>query len=369
LENVMSLRTFRLSRGLARRAALATLAAAALFVPVGESFAQNVIGSGSTLVQPLLNRWSQDYLRSQWTAESQPSAGLDYEAVGSQAGVMRIKDQAVDFGATEVPLSPEEIKQYRVAQFPLVIGGIVAAVNLPGVEAGKLKLSGEVLADIYLGKVKSWSDPAVKALNPDVTLPDAAIVPVRRADGSGTTFAFTSYLAKVSEGWRPVGAGLTVEWPAGMAAKGNSGVADAVKRTVNAIGYLDLASARRAGLSTATPRNSAGAFVAPTPEGFQAAAAKAEWSAATDFGLSLVDAPGENAYPIVATTFILVSSSRPVSSGVGAALGFFNWGLENGAAAASELGYVPLPPETVEKVRAYWRSKLNVEPVLEPRAG
>lgn len=359
----MSLRTLRL----ARRAALAAMAAALFVVTPGQ--AQTLTGSGSTLVQPLLNRWNQDNLRSQWTAESQPSGGLDYEAVGSQAGVMRIKDRAVDFGATEVPLSPEEAKQYGVAQFPIVVGGVAAAVNLEGVQQGALKLTGEVIADIYLGKIKTWSDPAIKALNPDLALPDAEIRPVRRSDGSGTTFAFTSYLAKVSPAWAPVGAGQEVSWPVGRPARGNGGVAEMISRTPHSIGYLDLASARRAGLTVVALKNAAGAFVTPSAEGFQAAAAKAEWSAANDFGLSLVDAAGEAAYPIVVTTFALVPDKKPAGTGAAAALAFFNWGFERGVTAASELGYVPLPPETIEKIRGYWRDKLGVEPTLEPQAG
>lgn len=357
-----------------RRGRLAGFALSAL-VALGASFAaapalaQNVSGSGSTFVQPLLNRWSQDFLREQWTAESQPSGGLDYEAVGSEAGVMRIKDRAVDFGATEVPLTPEEVKRYGVAQFPVVIGGVVAAVNLPGVPAGALKLDGDTLARIYLGKITRWNDPALKALNPDLALPDAAIVAVRRADGSGTTFAFTSFLARVSEAWKPVGAGLNVAWPTGVAARGNGGVAETVKRTPHAIGYLDLATARRAGLSAASLKNGAGAFVAPSPESFQAAAAKADWRAENDFGLSLLNSPSEVAYPIVTTTFALVPDARPASSRTGVVINFFNWGFERGASEATALGYVPMPPEVADKIRAYWRGKLGVTPTLEPRAG
>lgn len=358
----MSLKTLRL----AANAALAAMAAALFIVTPGA--AQTVTGSGSTLVQPLLNRWNQDNLRSQWTAESQPSGGLDYEAVGSQAGVMRIKDRAVNFGATEVPLSPDEAQLYSLAQFPVVVGGVAAAVNLPGIEQGALKLSGELIADIYLGKVKTWSDPAIKALNPDLKLPDAEIVPVRRADGSGTTFAFTSYLAKVSAGWKP-GAGQMVEWPVGRPAKGNSGVAEAIANIPNTIGYLDLASARKAKLTVASLRNSTGAFVVPGEKSFQAAAARAEWNAANDFGASLVDVADEAAYPIVVTTFALVSDAKPASKETAATVAFFNWGFERGDVAASELGYVPLPPETVEKIRGYWRDKLGLEPVLEPTAG
>lgn len=355
--------------GKAARIAMAALAAAGVMLADAPAVAQTISGSGSTFVQPLLNRWNQDYLRSQWTAESQPSGGLDYEAVGSQAGVMRLKDRAVDFGATEVPLSPEELKQYSVAQFPIVIGGIVAAVNLPGVQSGALKLSGGLLADIYLGKVKRWSDPAIRTLNPDLPLPDAEIVAVRRADGSGSTFAFTTFLTGASAAWKPVGAGLTVPWPTGVSAKGNDGVAETVKKTANAIGYVDLATARRAGLVAAALGNAAGAFVAPGPESFQAAAERADWNGASDASLSLINAPGEGAYPIVTTTFVLVPNDRPASARTAATLDFFNWGLERGVVQAAGLGYVPLPPVVVAKVRDHWREKLGATPTLLPQTG
>jgi phosphate transport system substrate-binding protein len=355
----MNLLLFRRRAGTLIRAAL-VCAAALGSAPI--AFAQGVTGAGSTFVQPLMNRWSQDYLRSQWTAESQPSEGLDYEAVGSQAGVMRMKERAVDFGMTEAPLSLGEVKQYRVMQFPIVVGGVVAAANLDGVATGTLKLSGELLADIYLGKVTVWSDPAIRALNPGLKLPDAEIRPVRRSDGSGTTLAFTSYLAKISDGWKPIGAGQTVAWPKGLPARGNSGVAELIARTPNSIGYLDLATARRAGLAVASLRNASGAFVTPGPEGIRAAAAKAKWSAANDFELSLVDVAGATAYPIVAVTFVLIPDAKPVSRRTSAALALLNWGLENGADAASDLGYVPLPLETVEMIRTYWREKLDTRP-------
>lgn len=358
-----------------RRPSLVAGLAVSALVALGAAFspapalAQTISGSGSTFVQPLLNRWSQDFLREQWTAESQPSGGLDYEAVGSEAGIMRIKDRAVDFGATEVPLTSEEVKRYGVAQFPVVIGGVVAAVNLQGVPAGALKLDGQTLAGIYLGKITRWNDPAIKALNPDLALPDAAIIAVRRADGSGTTFAFTSFLMTTSAAWKPVGAGLNVAWPTGVAARGNGGVADTVKKTPNSIGYVDLATARRAGLSAAALKNGAGAFVAPSPESFQSAAAKADWRAETDFRMSLLNAADPVAYPIVTTTFAIVPDDKPASSRTGAVIGFFNWGFERGGPEATALGYVPIPPEVADRIRAYWRGKLGVTPTLEPRAG
>lgn len=345
------------------------LALAATVLPTVPALAQNVTGSGSTFVQPLMNRWSRDFLRSQWSAESQPAGGLDYEAVGSQAGVMRIKDRAVDFGATEVPLSAAEAKQYGLVQFPVVIGGIVAAVNLPGVDAAKMRLSGELIADVYLGKITRWSDPALQALNPELSLPDAEIVPVRRSDGSGTTFAFTSFLSNASAGWRSVGAGLQVTWPAGRAAKGNDGVAETVKRTPYALGYVDFASARRAGLTGAALKNGAGTFVSPSPESFQAAASAVDWSASADARLSLAEAPGEAAYPIVAATFILVPEGRPIAARTAAVVSFLSWGLDHGSSSAVELGYVPLPAAVVDQVRLYWKAKLDLAPVAGPPVG
>jgi phosphate transport system substrate-binding protein len=337
-----------------RSLAFAAAIGLSALLPSATAVAQEFTGAGSTFVYPLLQRWSKEYVRSQWTTESQPVGGLDYEPIGSQAGVMRLKERAVDFGATEVPLSSDEIKRYEVGQFPVVIGGIVAAVNLDGVRSGQLKLTGELLAEVYRGKVTNWSDPAIKALNPDITLPSAPIIAVRRADGSGTTFTFTSYLSKVSLAWKSeVGAALSVAWPVGEKAKGNEGVAEAVQRTRNAIGYVEFASARKAGLSFAQLRNQAGRFVTPSPEGFQAAAASADWKNARDFDVQLTDAPGEAAYPLVATTFVAMPRGTANAGHGRAVLAFFQWSLQNGTAAASELGYVPLPQPLIEQVLTY----------------
>ncbi|WP_407524197.1 phosphate ABC transporter substrate-binding protein PstS [Methylobacterium oryzisoli] len=333
----------------------AVLMAAAAWLPAAPAEAQDIAGAGSTFVQPLLNRWSQDYLQAERTAEFQPvGSGLDYEAVGSQAGVMRLTERAVDFAATEVPLSDDELARYAVRQFPIVVGGIVVAVNIEGLGDAPLRLNGEVLADIYLGKVTSWADPAVAALNPDMRLPDARITPVRRADGSGTTYAFTDFLARASAAWRPIGVGQTVAWPTGLAAKGNDGVARTVRETKNAIGYVDFASAQRAGLRRAALLNRAGRFVVPEPEAFRAAAAGADWRSGRASATSLVDAAGEGAYPIVAVTYVVLPAATPPGRATRSALTFFDWGLERGASAAAGLGYVPLPPPAVEQVRASW---------------
>lgn len=337
----------------------ALLGLAVLVAPVAAA-AQSFTGAGSTLLHPLLQSWSRGYIRAQADPEFQPvAAGLDYEAVGSQAGLMRVRERAVDFAASELPLSGEEIRLYGVAQYPVAVAGVAVAVNLPGLGSAPLRLTGEVMAGIYLGRVRDWSDPAIKALNPDVALPSAPIVPVRRADGSGTTFTVNAYLARQNPDWRgTVGTGLTMTGVVGVEAKGNDGVAEAVRRTPNAIGYVDLATARRAGLAPAALRNAAGAFVTPGLASLQAAAAGADWARAEHFDVSLVDAPGEAAYPIVTPAYVVLP--RPGGPRQRAALAFFDWALENGAAGAAELGYVPLPVSLINRVRADWTTAFSL---------
>ena len=340
-----------------RLAALATALAVLASAPLASTQAQDVRGAGSTLAFPVLSRWSQAYQRAQSDADFQPvGAGLDYEPVGSQAGVERLREASVDFGATDEPLSQEELARSSFAQFPVVIGGVIVAVNVPGVASGAMRLTGEVLADIYLGKVRAWSDPAIRALNPGLSLPDAPIVALRRTDGSGTTFTFTNYLSKVSPGWRTqVGQGQLVAWPASdRGAKGNDGLAAAIKQTPNAIGYVDFAQAQRAGLNHALLRNHAGAFVAPGAAGFQSAAESAGWGTTAGFKILLTDAPGDAAYPIVATTYVVMPRRSGAASRSRAVIEFLRWSLDNGARAATELGYVPLPPGAVAQVKRYW---------------
>lgn len=315
-----------------------------------------VTGAGSTFAEPILYRWSDDYQKAQADKDYQPvGVALDYEPIGSEGGLLRVKDRAVDFGATDVPLRSAELARLELGQFPLVIGGIVAVVSVPGVAPGQMKLTGELLADIYQAKVKTWADPAIKALNPGLSLPDAPIAVVHRAEGSGTTFNFTAFLARHSPEWQAkVGADLVVVWPTGIGAKGNDGVAQAVGRTANAIGYLNFAQAARAGLSHVLIKNRAGAFVQPGVETFQAAAASADWGAAKDFDLLLLDAPAADAYPIVATTFALMPRPSPSPGRAQAALELFGWAFDKGGPAAVALGYVPLPPALVAQVKSYW---------------
>lgn len=329
-----------------------------------------VRGAGSTFAYPLVARWAKGYQR--WVAGGGefPAAGsglddppaappLDYEPVGSLGGIMRATARSVDFGASDMPLKPEELQRLGLAQFPVVIGGIVAVTNIPGVGPGKLKLTGPLVADIFLGKVEIWSDPAIAALNPDLKLPNAKIAVVHRSDGSGTTFNFSDYLSKVSPDWREkVGSDLLLKWPTGIGAEGSDGMARTVAQAPNSIGYVDYANARQRGLAWALLPNRSGRFVTPEPASFQAAAAGADWQAAGDFALLLTDAPGENAYPIVATVFALMPKDARAGR-TRAVLNFLGWALDKGGADASALGYVPLPAELVAQVKAYWTRTLR----------
>jgi phosphate transport system substrate-binding protein len=352
----------------------AIFTAAALSLSAGlPASAQDVLGdsgitgAGSTFAYPVMSRWAHAYQR--WQAAGgefpAPNAGLDspsvgtpldYEPVGSLAGTMRVKDAAVDFGASDVPLKSEDLKKLGLGQFPIVIGGIVIAVNIDGVAAGEIKFTGPLLAEIYLGNIQNWSHPAIKAINPDLKLPDTRIAVIRRSDGSGTTFNFTTFLSRTSPKWRDtVGSDLLVAWPTGTGAKGNDGVAQAVRQTRNSIGYVDFAQALQAKLSYAEIQNGDGRFVRPDMQSFQAAAASADWAKAADFDLLLVNAPGDDAYPIVATVFALMqkkSSPRRAR----ATFSFFQWVLERGAGDAAALGYVPLPQTLVAQVKTYWTS-------------
>jgi phosphate transport system substrate-binding protein len=327
-------------------------------------------GAGSTFVYPVLSKWSQEY-RNFLTRGGEfpmPNGGLEdppatsrleYEPVGSLAGTLRVKDRAVDFGASDMPLTSEELASLGLAQFPVVMGGVVIGVNVDGIGAGDLKLTGPLLADIFLGKITQWSDPAIKAVNPTVKLPDAKIAIVRRSDGSGTTFNFTDYLSKVSPEWKlKVGSALLVQWPAGTGAKGNEGVGQAIKQTRNSIGYVEYAQARQLGVHHALLQNRSGRFVSPEGTTFRAAAANANWGAAGDFYQLLTDVPGEQAYPITATVFVLMhkSASRTRTR---SALDFFQWSLEKGSGIASQLGYVPLPESVVLQIKTYWIKALH----------
>jgi phosphate transport system substrate-binding protein len=324
-----------------------------------------VKGAGSTFVYPILSRWSRDYRTQRAGSGDFPIAntGLDgppstsalaYEPVGSLGGMLRVKDRAVDFAASDMPLTSSELATLGLAQFPIVLGGIVVAVNIDGIGPGELRLTGPVLADIFLGKIASWSEPAIQALNPAVKLPTAGIVVVHRGDGSGTTFNFADFLSRVSPEWKAqVGAAMLVRWPTGTPAKGNDGVARAVGQTKNSIGYVEFAQAMQSKLIPAMVQNRAGRFVRPETTSFQAAAANADWRSASDFQVLVTDSRGDDAYPITATVFVLMSKASSRSR-TRAALDFFRWSLERGSSTATRLGYVPLPAPLVKQVKDYW---------------
>jgi phosphate transport system substrate-binding protein len=309
--------------------------------------AAQVTGAGSTFVYPVLSAWSADYAK-------QTGQAINYQSIGSGGGIAQVKAGTVEFGATDQPLSSEELAAAGLAQFPIVIGGIVAVVNIPGLDSGQLRLTGPLLGDIYAGKVKTWNDPAITGLNPGLKLPDAGIAVVHRSDGSGTTFNFTHYLSQVSPTWKNgPGEGKTVSWPTGVGGKGNEGVAGYVRQIPNSIGYVEYAYVAQNGMTFAQMQNAAGSFVSPGAETFATAAESADWAGASDFNLVMTNAPGANAYPITATTFVLMPRQPRDKAKSDAAIAFFKYALDKGQAQANKLDYVPLPKALVQRIEAY----------------
>jgi phosphate transport system substrate-binding protein len=335
------------------------LAAAALIAAgtlgIGTADAMDIAGAGSTFVYPVLAKWANEYA-------AKTGDRVNYQSIGSGGGIAQIKAATVDFGASDKPLKPEELATLGLGQFPLVIGGIVPVVNIEGVSPGQLKLSGPVIADIYLGKITAWNDPAIATMNPDVKLPDTKISVVHRSDGSGTTFNFADFLSKVSPEWKTkVGADTSVSWPTGIGGKGNEGVAAYVNQIKGAIGYVEYAYVLQNKMNYALVQNAAGKFIKPDTASFQAAAASADWAHAQDFYLIMTNAPGENAYPIAATVFMLMYKKPKDPARQKATLDFFAWSLKSGQPQAEALDYVPLPPLVVTQIEAYWAdpNKLN----------
>jgi phosphate transport system substrate-binding protein len=337
---------------MAMKKMLLTVPALALLAACGgnganRSAGAQITGAGSTFVYPVLSAWAADY-------QKQTGAMINYQSIGSGGGIAQVKAGTVDFGATDQPLASGELANSNLAQFPIVTGGIVAVVNIPGLEAGKLKLTGPLLADIYAGRVKTWNDPAIVKINPGVTLPNTAIATVHRSDGSGTTFNFTHYLAQVSPTWKNgPGEGKTVAWPGGVGGKGNEGVAGYVKQLPNSLGYVEYAYVTQNHMTYAQLQNAAGNFISPSVDSFSAAADSADWKNAKDFNLVMTNAPGANAYPITASTFILVPKRPRDKAKSDAALSFFKYALEKGQGQARKLDYVPLPPALVQQIESY----------------
>jgi phosphate transport system substrate-binding protein len=330
-----------------RRATLA--AAATLFV--SSAFAQDVTGAGASFPAPVYAKWADAYNKA-------TGARINYQSVGSGAGIRQIRGKTVDFGATDAPLTDADLVKDGMIQFPTVIGGVVPVVNIKGIAPGQLRMTGQVLGDIYLGKITRWNDPALVALNPGVPLPDVAIAPVRRADGSGTTFLFTNYLSKVNAEWKSkVGEGTAVNWPVGAGGKGNEGVSAFTMRLPNAIGYVEYAYAKQNKMSYVLMRNKDGNFVKPDDTAFKEAAAGADWQ--KSFFQVLTDQPGKNSWPITGATFILMHKLQDKPATATNVLKFFDWAYANGDKMADDLDYVPLPPAVKDMVRKQWADNLK----------
>src|SRR5690348_4508608 len=320
---------------------------------IATAAAADITGAGATFPYPLYAKWAAAY-------KKETGIGLNYQSIGSGGGIKQIGAKTVDFGASDMPLKPEDLAKGGLMQFPTVIGGDVPVVNLHGVAPGQMKMTGEVLADIYLGRIKMWNDPAIAKLNPGLDLPAKAISVVHRSDGSGTTFIWTNYLSKASGEWKSkVGEGTAVNWPTGVGGKGNEGVASYVQRIDGAIGYVEYAYVKQNKMAYAQVRNRDGKFVAPNAQAFQAAAAGADWSKAPGMYLILTNAPGAQSWPIAGATFILMRKTQDKPENGKEVLKFFSWAYAKGDAMAERLDYVPMPDSVVKLIQTSWKSNLK----------
>ncbi|WP_315924871.1 phosphate ABC transporter substrate-binding protein PstS [Mesorhizobium sp. SP-1A] len=331
-----------------RSAAVAIAMAAASALTVSASLAADISGAGATFPYPIYAKWADAY-------KKETGVGLNYQSIGSGGGIKQIKAKTVTFGASDAPMKGEDLEANGLAQFPMVMGGIVPVVNLEGVKPGELVLDGTTLADIFQGKITNWNDEAIKKLNPDLKLPDQAIAVVHRSDGSGTTFNFSYYLADVNAEWKEkVGVNTALEWPVGIGAKGNEGVANNVAQTGGAIGYVEYAYAKQNKLTYADMINKEGKKVEPTAAAFSAAAANADWSSQPGYGVILANQPGAESWPMTAATWILVYKKPQDADATAQALKFFSWSYDKGDKAANELDYVPMPDNVVKSVEEMW---------------
>ena len=329
------------------------IAAATAIVYVGASQAVGITGAGATFPYPVYAKWAEAY-------KAQTGVEMNYQSIGSGGGIKQIQAKTVDFGATDAPLNPNELELGGLAQFPTVVGGVVPVVNIVGVTPGQLKLDSKVLADIYLGKITKWNDPRIVADNAGLSLPDEAITVVHRADGSGTTFIFTTYLSQVSLDWkRGVGGDKAVAWPVGTGGKGNEGVASYVQRIKNSIGYVEYAYALQNKMTFTQIKNHDGQFVSPSDTSFKAAAANAKWDANKGFYEILTNEPGKDSWPITGATFILVHKSPEKVENTQEVLKFFDWAYSNGSKMAADLDYIPLPAKVVTMIRDAWKVQIK----------
>ena len=341
----------------ARLLNIALLAASTLALSMTSQIglAADITGAGATFPYPIYAKWAEAY-------KQKTGVGLNYQSIGSGGGIKQIRSKTVDFGASDAPLKADELAKDGLIQFPMVMGGVVPVVNIEGVQAGRLKLTGAVLADIYLGKISKWNDARIVSLNGDLKLPDQAITVVHRADGSGTTFIFTNYLSKVSNEWKDkVGNNASVSWPAPTSSggKGNEGVASFVQRIKGAVGYVEYAYAKQNKMAYTLLQNKDGVFVAPNDKTFQSAAAGADWKNAPGFYEILTDEPGKNSWPITGATFILMHKAQADGGKAKEVLKFFSWAYENGDQMALELDYIPMPDEVVKLVESTWKAEIK----------
>jgi len=331
---------------------LAVALGATLMAGVVAAQAAIITGAGATAPAPIYQKWAEAY-------KAKTGVGLNYQGIGSGGGIKQIEAKTVDFGASDKPLAAADLEKFGLLQFPTVIVGIAPVVNIPGVAAGQLHLNGQVLADIYLGEIKRWSDPRIAGLNKGVRLPNLPITVVHRSDGSGTTFLYTSYLKAVSPAWGKVGASDSVAWPVGQGGKGNDGVAAYVKQTPGSIGYVEYAFAKNNNLAYVDMADREGHFIAPNEQSFSAAAAHAEWRSADGFAPTLLDQPGANAWPIAGATFILIYKNPGNAASTESVLKFFDWCYAAGDGMASELAYVPLPANVKTAIRHAWATEVK----------
>ncbi|WKA28410.1 phosphate ABC transporter substrate-binding protein PstS [Bradyrhizobium roseum] len=329
------------------------IVAAGLVAASTSSFAADITGAGATFPFPLYSKWADAY-------KKETGNGLNYQSIGSGAGIKQIVAKTVTFGASDMPLKPEQLDKEGMIQWPQAMGALVPVVNLEGIKPGELVFSGELLGDIYLGKVKTWNDPAIAKLNPKLKLPADAITVVRRSDGSGTTFLWTDYLSKANAEWKTkAGSGTAVEWPTGVGAKGNEGVAGNVSQTKNSIGYVEYAYAKQNKLTYGAMINKAGKTVQPTIGAFQAAAANADWAGAKNYFVILTDQPGEASWPITGATFILMHKDATDKAASKEAIKFFKWAFEKGDKMAEELDYIPMPEPVVKLIEKTWSADIK----------
>jgi phosphate transport system substrate-binding protein len=333
------------------------LGAAALALAVtlacNTASAAEITGAGATFPYPVYAKWAEAY-------KDKTGVSLNYQSIGSGGGIKQINAKTVDFGASDMPLEPKDLEAGGLVQWPMIMGGVVPVVNLPGIAPGKMKLTGALLADIYLGKVAKWNDPALTKLNPDLKLPDQAIAVVHRSDGSGTTFLFTNYLSDVSPDWKSkVGVNTSVEWPVGIGGKGNEGVASFAGQTPGAIGYVEYAYALQNKLTFTQLSNHDGVFVVPESKTFQSAAANADWQHTPGFHVVLTNQPGKESWPITGASFILFHKAQQAPDRAQEVLKFFDWSYRNGGKAAEELDYVPMPSAVVALVESVWANDVK----------